>query len=105
MDELKTKFMKHRQILTANYEQAEDEVKRLDEIFHETVNQVLQVSQQETGGQSVVLVDFRGSMFPAGCSKFAQSSRFKHPFISYHYQASNLEANHKVSLTSWILYR
>ena len=45
MDELKTKFMKHRQILTANYEQAEDEVKRLDEIFHETVNQVLQVSR------------------------------------------------------------
>ena len=43
MDELKSKFMKHRQILTANCEQAEDEVKRLDEIFHETVNQVLQV--------------------------------------------------------------
>ena len=36
--------MKHRQILTANCEQAEDEVKRIDEIFHDTVNQVLQVS-------------------------------------------------------------
>ena len=43
MDELKSKFLKHRQILAANCEQAEDEVKRLDEIFHETVNQVLQV--------------------------------------------------------------
>ena len=47
VDELKIKFMKHRQILTANCEQAEDEVKRLDEIFHETVNQVLQVRQKQ----------------------------------------------------------
>ena len=49
VDDLKSKFMKHRQILTANYEQAEDEVKRLDEIFHDTVNQVLQVSGVNTG--------------------------------------------------------
>ena len=47
IDELKIKFMKHRQILTANCEQAEDEVKRLDEIFHETVNQVLQVRHKQ----------------------------------------------------------
>ena len=43
MNEMKTKFLKHRQILVSNYEQAESEIKRLDEIYHETVQQVLQV--------------------------------------------------------------
>ncbi len=36
--------MKHRQILTSNYEEAETEIRRLDDIFHETVELVLQVS-------------------------------------------------------------
>ena len=43
INELKSKFLKHRQILTSNYEQAESEIKRLDEIYHETVEQVLSV--------------------------------------------------------------
>lgn len=41
---MKTKFLKHRQILLSNYEEAETEIKRLDEIYHETVHQVLTVS-------------------------------------------------------------
>ena len=44
INELKTKFMKHRQILVHNYEQAENEIRRLDEIYHETVQQVLKVT-------------------------------------------------------------
>ena len=44
MNEMKTKFLKHRQILVSNYEQAESEIKRLDEIYHETVQQVLTVN-------------------------------------------------------------
>ena len=44
INELKSKFLKHRQVLVSNYEQAEEEVKRLDEIYHETVDEVLRVS-------------------------------------------------------------
>lgn len=42
--DLKTKFVKHRQILVSNYEQAESEIRRLDEVYHDTVDQVLGVS-------------------------------------------------------------
>ena len=43
--ELKAKFLKHKQILKSNYEQAENEVIRLDEIYHDTVDMVLKVTQ------------------------------------------------------------
>ncbi|CAM6054119.1 unnamed protein product [Sphagnum tenellum] len=46
INELKTKFLKHRQILVSNYEQAESEILRLDEIYHDTVEQVLRGSQE-----------------------------------------------------------
>ena len=35
------KFSRNRQILTSNWEQAETEVRRLDEIYHTTVNTVV----------------------------------------------------------------
>ena len=41
---LKAKFLKHQNILNSNYEQAENEVKRLDEIYHDTVQMVLKVA-------------------------------------------------------------
>ena len=41
MAEMKAKYLKHRQILVSNREQAESEVTRLDEIYHDTVNDVL----------------------------------------------------------------
>ena len=39
--EMRGKFAKNRQILTGNWEQAEAEVRRLDEIYHETVDSVI----------------------------------------------------------------
>ena len=43
IEDLKTKYLKHRQILYSNYEMSEAEVKKLDEIYHETVHKVLKV--------------------------------------------------------------
>ena len=41
ISEMRGKFAKNRQILTGNWEQAEAEVRRLDEIYHETVDSVI----------------------------------------------------------------
>ena len=41
--DLKAKFLRHKEILKTNYEQAENEVIRLDEIYHDTVGMVLKV--------------------------------------------------------------
>ena len=41
--EMKAKYLKHRQILVTNRELAENEVVRIDEIYHDTVNDVLSV--------------------------------------------------------------
>ena len=42
MQEMMTKFGRNRQILTSNWEQAESKVRRLDDIYHDTVDQVIQ---------------------------------------------------------------
>lgn len=42
-DELISRFLRHRKILMENCEQAEQEIKRVDEIYHETVKHVLKV--------------------------------------------------------------
>lgn len=41
MQEMRSKFSRNRQILTSNWEQAESEVRRLDEIYHDTVDRVV----------------------------------------------------------------
>ena len=41
--ELKAKFLRHKEILKSNCDQAESEVIRLDEIYHDTVDMVLKV--------------------------------------------------------------
>ena len=41
VQEMMAKFSRNRQILTNNWEQAESEVRRLDEIYHNTVNRVV----------------------------------------------------------------
>jgi hypothetical protein len=41
MAEMRGKFARNRQILTGNWEQAEAEVRRLDEIYHDTVGRVV----------------------------------------------------------------
>lgn len=41
MQEMVTKFGRNRQILTSNWEQAESEVRRLDDIYHDTVDRVV----------------------------------------------------------------
>ena len=43
--ELKAKFLKHKEILKFNCDEAEGEVIRLDEIYHDTVDMVLKVIQ------------------------------------------------------------
>ena len=43
IQELKAKYLKHRQILISNYEMSEAEVKKLDDIYHDTVQKVLRV--------------------------------------------------------------
>ena len=43
VEEMKSKFQKHQQILVSNYEQAESEIKRMDEIYHDTISNVLNV--------------------------------------------------------------
>merc|ERR1719242_1545245 len=39
---LKARFLQHKKILTSNYEQSENEVNRLDEMYHDTIDMVLQ---------------------------------------------------------------
>jgi len=41
MQEMRSKFARNRQILTSNWEQAESEVRRLDEIYHDTIDRVV----------------------------------------------------------------
>jgi len=41
MQEMVSKFSRNRQILTNNWEQAESEVRRLDDIYHDTVDRVV----------------------------------------------------------------
>lgn len=41
MQEMVSKFSRNRQILTSNWEQAESEVRRLDDIYHDTVDRVV----------------------------------------------------------------
>ena len=41
MAEMMNKFSRNRQILTSNWEQAENEVRRLDDIYHDTVDRVV----------------------------------------------------------------
>ena len=43
-DELISRFLRHRKILMSNCEQAETEIKRVDEIYHDTINHVLEVN-------------------------------------------------------------
>ena len=41
VQEMMAKFSRNRQILTSNWEQAETEVRRLDDIYHSTVDRVV----------------------------------------------------------------
>ena len=41
---LKARFLQHKKILTSNYEQSENEVNRLDEMYHDTIDMVLKVN-------------------------------------------------------------
>ncbi len=43
INELKSRFLRHRQILMTNYQQAESEIRRIDEIHHDSISRVLQV--------------------------------------------------------------
>ena len=43
-EELISKLLRHRKILMTNCEQAEDEIRRVDEISHDIINHVLEVS-------------------------------------------------------------
>ncbi len=54
INELKSRFLRHRQILVSNYEQSEAEIKRIDEEYHDTVDEVLQVKDPKTIGVATI---------------------------------------------------
>ena len=43
-EEMRAKFMKHQQIYKANYEHAEMEIKRMDELYQDLIENVLKVN-------------------------------------------------------------
>ena len=43
MEEMKIKFAKHQQIYKTNYELAESEIKRMDELYQDLIENVLKV--------------------------------------------------------------
>ena len=43
-EEMRAKFIKHQQIYKANYEQAEIEIKRMDEVYQDLIENVLKVN-------------------------------------------------------------
>ena len=43
-EEMRAKFMKHQQIYKANYEHAETEIKRMDELYQDLIVNVLKVN-------------------------------------------------------------
>ena len=43
MEEMKAKFLKHQQIYKTNYELAETEIKRMDELYQDLIETVLKV--------------------------------------------------------------
>ena len=47
LEEMKIKFSKHQQIYTTNYELAESEIKRMDELYQDLIENVLKVSIME----------------------------------------------------------
>ena len=61
MQEMRSKFSRNRQILATNWEQAESEVRRLDEIYHDTVDRMVMsfasipdLSQQYAGLKQLI---------------------------------------------------
>ena len=42
---MKNKFTKNREILTSNWEQAEEEVRKIDDMYHQTVSKVVHTLQ------------------------------------------------------------
>ena len=61
--ELKAKFLRHKEILKSNCDQAESEVIRLDEIYHDTVDMVLKVDINITvNGEMTIIYDRPNSM-------------------------------------------
>ena len=56
--ELKAKFLRHKEILKSNCDQAESEVIRLDEIYHDTVDMVLKVDINITVNGEMTIILF-----------------------------------------------
>ena len=48
VEEMRAKFMKHQQIYKTNYDQAESEIKRMDELYHDLIENVLKVTLMRT---------------------------------------------------------
>ena len=48
VEEMRAKFMKHQQIYKTNYDQAESEIKRMDELYHDLIENVLKVTLMHT---------------------------------------------------------
>ena len=72
-EEMRAKFIKHQQIYKANYEQAEIEIKRMDEVYQDLIENVLKVNNLDwftsifsaylSSSQQMVLVRMQTSVF------------------------------------------
>ena len=56
MEEMRAKFMKHQQIYKTNYELAETEIKRMDELYQDLIENVLKVRKTNQCTRAIVKV-------------------------------------------------
>ena len=56
MEEMRAKFMKHQQIYKTNYELAETEIKRMDELYQDLIENVLKVRKTNQYTLAIVKV-------------------------------------------------
>ena len=58
-EEMIAKFLRHRKILMSNCEQAEQEIRRVDEIYHDTINYVLEARFVMTKASVCILDNYK----------------------------------------------
>jgi len=60
---MKTRFLRHRQILMSNYQQAESEIQRIDEIHHDSIAKVLKVTTNHWCVNAIIMRNLSGPLF------------------------------------------
>ena len=70
MEEMRAKFMKHQQIYKTNYELAETEIKRMDELYQDLIENVLKVRKTNQYTRTIVKVPSGGKYLVRGQRDF-----------------------------------